>query len=94
MKKLLQNLEKRKIWSDAKKGKRNPIKRKCKNKKNQNLPKYIVYYQMKVKETIYKGYRVDSHPNMKQKTKSFMSMKLTMDEKLNLAKEYILNLKL
>jgi group I intron endonuclease len=80
--KLLSNPEKRKVWSDAKKGK--PHKqRNRKRVEDNNLPKYILHY----KHGKYEGYAVDSHPNIKGK--KFTNSKLSMSEKLQLAISYI-----
>ena len=83
MKKLLENPEKRKIWSRAKLGIRRKEKRKCKKKWNQKLPKYIFYREYKGGKY---GRYVVEHPNG---TKSFGRKTNGLDENLRLAKEYL-----
>jgi group I intron endonuclease len=79
---LLQNPEKRKIWSEAKKGKPQDNKNNRKYEEDRLLPKYIRRLR---KES--EGYCIDSHPLCK--TKKFTSKKFTMDEKLEMAKAYL-----
>lgn len=83
MKKLLENPEKRKIWSQAKLGIRQKEKRKCKKKWNQNLPKYIYYRESHGGK--YQRYVVE-HPNG---TKSFGKKENSLEKNLVLAKEYL-----
>lgn len=83
LKKLLTDPIKRKIWSEAKKGKKQKNKRKCKKKINQNLPKYIYYRESKCGK--YNGYVVE-HPNG---TKRFGKKKFTLEENLKKSKEYL-----
>ncbi len=77
LKKLLEDPEKRKIWSNAKKGKPQDNKDNRKYKEDKNLPKYIRRIRGR-----YDGYCIDSHPLCK--CKKFTSKKLTMDEKYSL----------
>lgn len=86
LKKLLENPEKRKIWSEVKKGKQQSKKRNRKNDQDNSLPKYILHY----KSGKYEGYEVNSHP--KCKSKKFTKSKMTMNEKLNLAKNFVKSL--
>ena len=86
LKKLLQDPEKRKIWSQAKLGKVQKNKRKCKKKHNQNLPKYIYYRESHGGK--YKGYVVE-HPNG---TKRFGKKIFTLEENLHKAKVYLATL--
>ncbi len=83
MKKLLQDPEKRKIWSQAKLGKIQKTKRKCKKKHNQNLPKYIYYTESHGGK--YKRYVVE----YQGKFKSFGKKKFTLEENLHKAKLYL-----
>lgn len=85
LKKLLENPEKRKLWSDVKKNRSQGIKNNRKYLEDSCLPKYIRKIRGK-----YEGYCIDSHPLCK--SKKFTSSKLTMDEKLTLAKEYLKSL--
>ena len=91
LKKMLENPEKREIWSKAKKGKIQKNKRKCKNEINQQLPKYIYYKEWSNHK--YTGYVVE-HPNIKNKskTKVFSKSTLTLEEKLTEAKIFLQNL--
>jgi group I intron endonuclease len=82
LKELLKDENKRKIWSDVKKGKSQGIKNNRKYKEDNVLPKYIRKIRGK-----YQGYCIDSHPLCK--CKKFTSKKLSMDEKLTLAKNYL-----
>jgi len=86
LKQLLENPEKRKIWSQAKLGKIQKVKRKCKCRYNQNLPKYIYYRESHGGK--YKGYVVE-HPNG---NKRFGKQKYTLEENLNMAKKFIQNI--
>jgi len=86
LKKLLKNPEKRKIWSKAKKGKQQNKRRLRKREQDNNLPKYILHY----KSGKYEGYEVNSHP--KCKSKKFTKSKISMDERLQLAKNFIKSL--
>jgi group I intron endonuclease len=79
---LLQNPEKRKIWSEAKKGKPQGNKNNRKNKEDGLLPKYIRRIRNGGE-----GYCIDSHPLCK--CKKFTAKKFTMDEKLEMAKAYL-----
>lgn len=81
LKKLLQNPDKRKLWSDVKKGRSQGIKNNRKFE-DKELPKYIRRIRDK-----YQGYCIDSHPLCK--CKKFTSVKLSMEEKLQKAKEYL-----
>lgn len=82
LKKLLENPEKRKIWSDVKKNRSQGLKDNRKYSEDKCLPKYIRRIRGK-----YEGYCIDSHPLCK--CKKFTSIKLTMGEKLTLATEYL-----
>jgi len=62
------------------------VKRKCKCKYNQNLPKYIYYRESHGGK--YKGYVVE-HPNG---NKRFGKQKYTLEENLNMAKKFIQNI--
>jgi hypothetical protein len=86
LKKLLEDPNKRKIWSMAKKGKIQKFKRKCKKICNQNLPKYIYYRESNGGK--YKGYVVE-HP---KGSKRFGKSKFTLEENLNMAILYTDNL--
>ena len=88
---MLENPEKREIWSEAKKGKIQKNKRKCKNEINQQLPKYIYYKEWSNGK--YTGYIVE-HPNIKNKskTKVFSKSTLTLEEKLTEAKIFLQNI--
>ncbi len=86
LKKLLKDPEKRRIWSEAKLGKIQKEKRKCKKAHNQNLPKYIYYRESHGGK--YKGYVVD-HPNG---SKRFSKKKYTLEQNLNLAKAYLMSI--
>lgn len=88
LKKLLENPEKRIIWSRAKKGIPQKSKRKCKKKINQNLPKYIYYRESNNGK--YKGYVVE-HP---YGNKRFGNKKFTLEENLYKAKNYLIQLTL
>ncbi len=59
-------------------------KRKRKNEEDNNLPKYTRHYIDSNKK---EGYRISSHPSLK--SKSFLSKKLSMEEKLELAIKYL-----
>lgn len=85
LKKLLKNPDKRKIWSNAKKNRSQGIKNNRKHEEDKVLPKYIRRIRGK-----YEGYCVDSHPLCK--CKKFTSKKLTMENKLNLAIQFLNNL--
>ena len=91
LKKLLENPDKREIWSKAKKGKVQKNKRKFKNEINQELPKYIHYQEWS--NGRYNGYRIE-HPNIKNKSKSkgFYKSTLTLEEKLTEAKIFLQNI--
>lgn len=82
LKKLLENPEKRLIWSNAKIGRSQGIKNNRKHKEDSCLPKYIRKIRGK-----YEGYVIDSHPLCR--CKKFTSTKLTMDEKFRLANEFL-----
>jgi len=82
---LLKSEEKKKIWSNAKKGKDQGIKNNRKFEEDKVLPKYLRRIRGK-----YEGYCIDSHPLCK--CKKFTSVKLTMEEKYKNALEYLLNL--
>jgi hypothetical protein len=83
LKLLLQNPEKKLIWSKAKKGVSQGIKNNRKYKEDNILPKYIRRIR-----GVSNGYIVDSHPQHNHQ-KSFTSKKLTMEEKYNLAVKFI-----
>ena len=82
---LLTDPDKRKIWSDAKKGKDQGIKNNRKYEEDKLLPKYIRKIRGK-----YEGYSVDSHPLCK--CKKFTSNKYTMEQKLNMAIDFLKSL--
>lgn len=82
IKKMLENPEKRKIWSDAKKGKPQDNKNNRKYPEDNMLPKYIRRIRGK-----YEGYCIDSHPLCN--SKKFTSRKISMEEKLIQAKEFL-----
>ncbi len=87
LKKLLEDPEKRKVWSDAKKGK--PHKQRDRKRKEDNgLPKYLLHY----KSGKYEGYEISCHPYCK--SKKFTKSKLTMDEKLKEAITFMESLKI
>jgi hypothetical protein len=88
LKLLLKNPEKRLIWSNAKKGISQGIKNNRKHEEDNDLPKYIRRLR-----GISDGYVVDSHPKYNHQ-KKFTSKKLTMEEKYNLAVEFIKNLEI
>lgn len=83
LKKLLQNPEKRKLWSDVKKGVQQTKRRHRKRATENNLPKYILHY----KSGKYEGYEVNSHPLCK--SKKFTKSKYTMAERLQMAIDFI-----
>ena len=83
LKKLRKDPKKRKIWSNAKLGKIQKNKRKCKKKINQDLPKYIYYRESHGGK--YKGYVVE-HP---EGTKRFSKKIYTLEENLTNAKIYL-----
>jgi group I intron endonuclease len=82
LKKLLENPDKRKVWSNVKKGKPQNNKNNRKYKDDQKLPKYMRCIRGK-----YEGYCVDSHPLCN--CKKFTSIKLTMDEKYSLCIKFL-----
>jgi group I intron endonuclease len=82
---LLQNPEKRKIWSEAKKGKPQDNKNNRKHEEDRLLPKYI--RRLRKESEGSEGYCIDSHPLCK--CKKFTAKKFTMDEKLEMAKAYL-----
>lgn len=86
LKQLLQNEDKKKIWSNAKKGIPQKKKRKRLNDEDNCLPKYVRRIRGK-----YSGYAIDSHP--KCKCKKFTSLKYSMEEKYKLTIEYLNSLK-
>jgi len=59
-------------------------KRNRKDETDNNLPKYIRHYKDSSGK---EGYRISSHPTIK--SKSFLTKTKTMEEKLNLALEYL-----
>ena len=59
-------------------------KRIRKNEEDSDLPKYIRHY---TDSSGKEGYRISSHPTIKNK--SFLSKKITMEEKLKLALEFL-----
>ena len=61
-------------------------KRKRKRNEDEILPKYLRYYTDKSGK---EGYRINNHPTLI--SKSFLSKKLSLDEKLNLALNYLNN---
>lgn len=79
----IDNPEKREVWKNAKLGKVQKNKRKCKNPKNQDLPKYI--YHRSYNRGKYEGYRVE-HP---KGSKTFSKSCYSMEERLNQAIDYI-----
>ena len=80
LKQLLESDEKRKVWSECKKGPQKN-KRVCKVDRNNGLPKYI-YLRTDGNNTRY----VVEHPNG---TKSFGKNKYTIEERFSMAKEYL-----
>lgn len=82
LKLILQDENKRKKWSDVKKGVSQGIKNNRKFEEDKILPKYIRKIRGK-----YSGYCIDSHPLCK--CKKFTSIKLDMNTKLQLAKSYL-----
>ena len=82
---LLLDPTKKKIWSDAKKGKDQGIKNNRKYEEDKLLPKYIRKIRGK-----YEGYCIDSHPLCK--CKKFISVKYTMEQKLNMTIEFLKSL--
>lgn len=82
LKELLKDENKRKLWSDVKKGRSQGIKNNRKYDEDKNLPKYIRRIRGESE-----GYCIDSHPFCK--CKKFTSKKLNMDEKLTLATDYL-----
>lgn len=60
-------------------------KKKRKREEDNILPKYIRYYNDKTGK---EGYRVSSHPKLK--SKSFLSKSITMEQKLQLAINYLM----
>lgn len=56
-----------------------------KREQDNSLPKYIRYYSDKSGK---EGYRVSSHPKLK--SKSFLTKSITMEEKLQLAINYLM----
>lgn len=67
------------------KNKGNSLKKRIRQRdKDNNLPKYLRSYNDSSGKS---GYRVSNHPILKDK--SFLSKKLSDDEKLNLALEYL-----
>lgn len=82
LKKMLENPEKRKIWSDAKKGKPQDNKNNRKYEEDKTLPKYIRRIRGR-----YDGYCIDSHPLCK--CKKFTSIKLSMEQKYILCINYL-----
>lgn len=59
-------------------------KRPRKRLEDNELPKYVRYY---IDKSGKEGYRISNHPTIK--TKSFLSKSITLEEKLQLALEYI-----
>lgn len=90
MKEKLKCPDMRKKWSKAKIGKRQNGTRKKKRKENAGLPKYVMYYQYKH----YTGYEVQyTPPEIDVKvTKKFTKSKLSIEEKLKLAIEFVKSL--
>ncbi len=82
--------EKKKISSNRKRAKNSAMKRTEVSKK---LPTNIYYRKSKLSGKEVEGYFVQIKINGKYKSKAFMSKKLTMDEKLEKAKEFLANLK-
>jgi hypothetical protein len=74
LRKLLENPEKREIWSKAKKGKPQDNKNNRKYEEDKCLPKYI----RRIRGN-YEGFCIDSHPICK--CKKYTSKNLTMEEK-------------
>lgn len=83
LKKLLEDPEKRKVWSEAKKGKQQNKLRKRQKDEDNELPKYLIHY----KSGKYEGYAISCHP--KCKNKKITKSKFTMEEKLEMALEYL-----
>lgn len=82
LKKILEQPEKRKIWSEAKKGKPQDNKNNRKYEEDKCLPKYIRRIRGR-----YEGFCIDSHPLCK--CKKFTSIKITMDEKYKICLNYL-----
>ena len=82
---LLQDPEKRKLWSEVKKGKPQDNKNNRKYEEDRLLPKYI--RRIRTGSEGSEGYCIDSHPLCKRK--KFTSKKFTMDEKLEMAMTYL-----
>ena len=84
-----------KHWSNESKLKLlNTLKSLNRTSINKNLPMYLHYYKRfnncKKGNSIKEGYVVQNHPTLKSKT--FCSMKLSMEQKLELATKYLTNL--
>lgn len=85
LKKLLTSQEKRKIWSEAKKNIPQDNKKNRKYEEDYKLPKYIRRIRGR-----YTGYVIDSHPLCR--SKRFTFVKLSDEEKYELALKYLNNL--
>ncbi len=59
-------------------------KRQRKRPEDETLPKYLRYY---IDKNGKEGYRISNHPNLKDK--SFLSKKITLENKLELALKYL-----
>jgi hypothetical protein len=82
LRKLLENPEKREIWSKAKKGKPQDNKNNRKYEEDKYLPKYIRRIRGNSE-----GFCIDSHPLCK--CKKYTSKKLTMEEKYTECLKYL-----
>jgi len=82
--------EKNKISSNRKRAKNSAMKR---TKESKKLPTNIYYRKSKPGNKEIEGYFVQIKINGKYKSKAFMSQKLTMEEKLEKAKDFLSNLK-
>lgn len=75
--------KKRQSMQGKNKGKQYPKRTRLYEEDN-SLPKYIRHYRDNSGK---EGYRISNHPSLKDK--SFLSKTLSMEQKLNLAKQYI-----
>lgn len=84
------NYEEKKVNSNRHRAKNSMMKR---TKESKNLPTNIYYRKSKLMNKEIEGYFVQIKIDGKYKSKAFMSGKLTMDEKLEKAKEFLQNVK-
>ena len=82
--------EKKKVDSNRERAKNSAMKR---TEINKTLPTNIYYRKSKLGKNEVEGYFVQIKINGKYKSKAFMSKKITMDEKLELAKEFLSKIK-